>query len=100
MGLGDRLRGLARTAAGPRQPDGLAELHVGDPRFDDWEVVRDFPDQVTARSWHQALIEAGIDAVLTSDWPLDRFGRGDIALRVPRVRWLEAEELLSGWDED
>jgi hypothetical protein len=32
--------------------------------------------------------------VLTSDWPLDRFGRGDIALRVPAGRGIEAEELL------
>jgi hypothetical protein len=29
-----------------------------------------------------------------SDWPLDRFGRGDIALRVPPGRWSDAEELL------
>ena len=39
------------------------------------------------------------DAVLTSDWPLDRFGRGDIALRVPADRWSEAEELLGPDDE-
>jgi len=72
-----------------------AELHVGDPRFDAWEVVRDFEDLDTARAWHQTLVEQGIsEAVLTSDWPLDRFSRGDIALRVPAERWSEAEELL------
>jgi hypothetical protein len=32
--------------------------------------------------------------VLTADWPLDGFGRGDIALRVPPGRWSDAEELL------
>jgi hypothetical protein len=32
--------------------------------------------------------------VLTSDWPLDEWGRGDIALRVPRERAIEAEEML------
>ena len=77
-----------------------ADLHVGDPRFDDWEVVRDFEDLDTARAWHQTLTEQGIaEAVLTADWPLDRFGRGDIALRVPSERWSEAEELL-GPDDD
>jgi hypothetical protein len=72
-----------------------ADLHVGDPRFDEWEVVRDFEDLDSARAWHQNLVERGIaEAVLTSDWPLDRFGRGDIALRVPPGMWSEAEELL------
>jgi hypothetical protein len=72
------------------------DLHVGDPRFDDWEVVRDFEDLDTARAWRQSLAEQGLeDVVLTSDWPLDRFGRGDIALRVPADLWSEAEELLA-----
>jgi hypothetical protein len=72
-----------------------ADVHVGDPRFDDWEVVRDFEDLDSARAWHQNLVEQGIaEAALTADWPLDRFGRGDIALRVPPGRWSEAEELL------
>jgi hypothetical protein len=78
---------------------GGATLHVGDPRFDDWEVVHDFEDLETARAWRQHLAEAGIEAAVTSDWPLDRFGRGDIALRVPPGRWSEAEEFLSGLDE-
>ena len=58
------------------------EVHVGDPRFDDWESVRDFEDVKDARAWREHLASAGFDAVLTADWPLDRFGRGDIALRV------------------
>jgi hypothetical protein len=95
MGLRDRLTSLARSIGGARHPDGEAELHVGDPRFDDWEVVRDFEELEAARAWRQHLAEAGVDSVLTADWPLDRFGRGDIALRVPAGRWSEAEELLA-----
>jgi hypothetical protein len=71
---------------------------VDDPQFDSWEVVRDFGDLRTARAWHQALTEAGIAAVLTADWPLDRHGRGDIALRVHGEDWSEAELLLSNLD--
>lgn len=80
--------------------DGAAELHVGDPRFDHWEPVREFSRLETARAWSQHLSELGIEAVITSDWPLDRFGRGDISLQVPPGRWSEAEELLSGLDLD
>lgn len=58
-------------------------------------MVRDFEDLDTARAWRQHLEEGGIDAAITSDWPLDRFGRGDIALRVPPGRWSDAEEFLS-----
>ena len=58
-------------------------------------MVRDFGDVGTARAWHQSLSEAGIEAALTADWELDRFGRGDIALRVPPESWSEAEMLLS-----
>jgi hypothetical protein len=72
------------------------KLHIADQRFDDWEVVRDFEDLKTARAWRQHLSEAGIEAVMTSDWPLDPFERGDIALRVPPGRWSEAEEFLAG----
>lgn len=72
------------------------ELHVGDPRFDAWEVVRDFEDLPTARAFRQQVSDAGIEAVLTADWELDQFGRGDIALRVPPGSWSDAEELLGG----
>ena len=70
------------------------ELHVGDPRFDTWEVVGDFEDLESGQAWCQHLADMGIEAVLTADWPLDRFGRGDIALRVPPGSWSEAEEAL------
>ena len=58
--------------------------------------LHDFEDLETARAWRQHLAEAGIEAVITSDWPLDHFGRGDIALRVPPGRWSDADEFLSG----
>ena len=86
-----------KRAGAPRGGD---LLHVGDPRFDDWEVVRDFEDLQTARAWCQHLREAGMEAVMTSDWELDRFERGDIALRVPPGHWSEAEEFVSGLEED
>ena len=94
MGLRSGLAKLGRTI-GERHADGEAELHVDDPRFDDWEVVRDFAELRSARAWRQVLSEHGIDAVLTADWPLDEFGRGDIALRVPGERYIEADELLA-----
>lgn len=93
MGFRDRLRGL-------RGPGPAAELQVGDPRFDDWEVVREFDEIEAARSWRQHLEEVGIEAVITSDHALDRFGRGQIYLQVPRHRWSEAEEFLSNLDLD
>lgn len=90
MRLRDRLAQLLRG--------GDRDVHVGDPRFDDWEVVRDFEDLESAQAWRQHLTEAGVEAALTADWPLDRFGRGDIALRVPSGRWSEAEELLGDYE--
>ncbi len=94
MALGDRIRRLWGAAGGEPHPDGLAELRIGDASFDDWAVVGDFDDLETARAFCQSLTDRGVDAVLTADWPLDEFGRGDIALRVPPERELEAEELL------
>jgi hypothetical protein len=85
---------VGRAMGGVRRADGLAELHVGEARFDDWDVVRDFEELGTARAWRRVLVDAGIESVLTADWPLDEFGRGDIALRVPLDQALEAEEML------
>ncbi len=56
--------------------------------------MRDLEDVESARAWCQHLNELGIEAVITADWELDRFGRGDIALRVPAGSWSEAEEAL------
>lgn len=96
MGLRDWIPRRWRPGPGP----GQTPIHIGDPSYDSWEVVRDFVDVRTARAWHQALIEANIEAALTSDWPLDRFGRGDISLRVPAERWSEAEWHLSNLDDE
>jgi hypothetical protein len=81
------LRRLRRRA---REPN----IHIGDPRFDSWEVVRDFEDLESALAWRQHLVDVGIESAVTSDWPLDRFGRGDVALRVPPGLWSDAEEAL------
>jgi hypothetical protein len=94
MSLRDRLARWRRRSPGP----GVTPVYVDDAGYDSWEVVRDFVDVKAARAWHQVLVEAGIEAALTADWPLDRFGRGDIALRVPPDRWSEAELLLSNLD--
>ena len=94
MSLRDRLNRIWSVAGGDLHPDGLDELRVGDAAFDDWEVVRDFEDLETARAFRQSLTDQGMRAVLTADWPLDEWGRGDIALRVPRELAIEAEELL------
>jgi len=94
MALRDWLPRKARSGSGP----GQTPVYVDDPTFEGWEVVRDFGDVRTARAWHQSLTEAGIEAVLTADWPLDRFGHGDISLCVPGDRWSEAELLLSNLD--
>lgn len=87
-----RLRAMLTS----EEPDGARQVAVGDPRFDDWEVVREFGDLNAARAWRQHLEDAGIEAAITSDWPLDPHGRGDIMLQVPPGSWSEAEELLSG----
>jgi hypothetical protein len=89
-----RARGIAETAA-------ASDLHVGDARFDDWEVVADFEDLPSAQAWRRHLVEvAGIEAVLTADWALDRFGRGDIALRVRREDASDAEDFLGGLEAE
>ena len=75
------------------------DLHVADAYYDDWVVVRDFEDLDTALAFRNQLRDAGIRAVLTSDWELDRFRRGDIALRVEGADYGEAEVLLSGLDD-
>jgi hypothetical protein len=94
VGLRDRLGRLWGFAASDSHPDGLAELKVGDPAYDDWDVVEDFSELETARAFRQALTDRGAKAVLTADWPLDEYGRGDIALRVPPGSGPDAAEIL------
>ena len=82
-----------------RRPRGRV-LHVGDPRFDDWEVVADYEDLETARAFRDRLREFGFGAELTADEPLDEFRRGDIALRVPPEQYGDATVALEGLDLD
>jgi hypothetical protein len=77
-----------------------ADIHVGDATYDDWVVLRDFEDLETALAFRDHLRDAGIKAVLTSDWELDRFRRGDIALRVEGGDYGHAEVLVSGLEPD
>ena len=69
-------------------------LHVGDPRFDDWEVIED------AHAFRDRVREFGFKAELTADEPLDDFRRGDIALRVPPDEYGDATVALDGLDLD
>jgi hypothetical protein len=94
VGLLDRFRRIGAVAGGELHPDGLAEVAVGEAKYDAWDVVRDFDELETARAWHQQLTDQGVEAVLTADHPVDKWGRGDIALRVPPGSWSKAEELL------
>ena len=75
------------------------QVHVGDSSYDDWAVVRDFEDLESALAWRDHLRGAGIRSVLTSDWPLDEFRRGDIALRVEPGDYGDAEAFLSAFDD-
>jgi hypothetical protein len=82
-----------------RRGAGERKVHVGDATYDAWTVVRDFEDLETALAFRDRVRESGIKAVLTSDWELDRFGHGDIALRVESVDYGDAEVLLSGLED-
>src|SRR3954453_10345463 len=77
-----------------------AAVPAGDATYDDWSVGRDFEDVETALAFRDQLRDAGMKAVLTSDWELDRFHRGDIALRVEGGDYGDAETLLSGMKLD
>jgi hypothetical protein len=94
MALSDKFRQLFGVGDESLHPDGVAELKIGDASYDDWDVVRDFGELETARAWRQQLTDGGVKAVITSDHPLDEYGRGDIALRVPPGKWSEANEML------
>ncbi len=76
------------------------DLHVGDARLDAWEVVGDYEDLTTAKAFAAHLSGLGITCALTADWELDRFGRGDIALRVPPDEYGDATVVMDGLDLD
>ena len=73
-------------------------LHVGDPRFEEWETVADFENIETARAFAGQLLELGLEIALVADWELDRFGRGEIYLRVPPESYGDATVALDGLD--
>lgn len=93
MGLGDELRKAKEDFVEPHA-DGISEVQIGIPEYDDWSVLRDFSDLETARAFRQQLEEAGLKAVLTADQEPDGFGHGDIALRVPQADYGEASNFL------
>jgi hypothetical protein len=94
MGLRDRIGRLWGYAASDSHVDGVGELKVGDAAYDDWDVVEDFSELETARAFRQSLTDRGVEAVLTADWPLDQYGHGDVALRVPPGDGGRVAELL------
>ncbi len=89
MALGRFFRG--RTAR-------EAPVAIGDPRLEGWETVSTFEDAETAVAWRDQLRALGVDASCTADAPLDRFGRGDIYLVVPRDQWSRANEIIENLD--
>ena len=75
-------------------------IHVDAPEYDDWALVEDYEDLRTALAFRDRLRDLGLRAELTSDHPLDRFDRGDIALRVPPDQYGDATVALEGLDLD
>ena len=93
MGLREGLSRIWNAAGGEHPPDGLDELHVGDPAYDDWDIVGDFGDLATGRAFRQSLAERGVDR---ADIRLAarRVGtRRRLAARAPRRR-PDTEEML------
>ena len=71
---------------------------IDDPRFEGWETVSTFEDQITAVVWCDELRALGVDAACVADHPLDRHGRGDIYLVVAPSQWSHANEILENLD--
>jgi hypothetical protein len=84
----------------PRFLKARPALHVGAPEYDGWAVVEDYEDLETGLAFRDRLRDLGLTAELTADHPLDRFGRGDIALRVPPEQYGDATVALDGLDLD
>lgn len=82
-------------------PSGKIALRVGDAAYDDWPIVGDFEQVDVAKAFCQQLREAGYASEITSDWPLDDFGAGDIALRVhPEEDQWAARDLIEFAEDD
>lgn len=79
----------------PPPGGGRIKLRVGDAAFDEWPIVADFENLTTAMAFCGQLREGGFAAEITSDWPLDDFEQGDIALRVhPEEDQFAARDLV------
>ncbi len=89
---------MALFGRGRPRPPGPGDLHVGDFGFDDWETVADFADLQTAQAFAGQLTHLGIENALVADHELDRFGRGEIFLRVPGESYGDATVALDGLD--
>ncbi|MBK5230309.1 MAG: hypothetical protein JJE27_03955 [Thermoleophilia bacterium] len=95
------MAGWLRRRRFPPPGGGRVVLHVGDAAYDDWPIVGDFAELTTAMAFCQQLRERGFAAEITSDWPLDAFGVGDIALRVhPEEDQFAARELVEFAQDD
>ncbi len=85
--------GLFRRNKLPRT--GKIVLRVGDAAYDDWPIVADYQEITVAMAFCQQLRDAGFAAEITSDWELDQFGTGDIALRThPEEDQFAARDLI------
>jgi hypothetical protein len=74
------------------------QVLIADPRVEGWETVSVFEDQTTAVAWRDQLRQMGVAAQCAADYPLDRFGRGDIYLLVPPEQWSRANEIVENID--
>ena len=81
-----------------REAASQPEVSIADPRLEDWETVSTFSDKTTALAWRDQLRGLGLDANCAADYPLDRFGRGDIYLVVPAEQWSRASEIIENLD--
>lgn len=80
---------------------GKIELRVDDIAYDNWPIISDYTEISIAMAFCQQLRESGFAAEITSDWPLDQWGVGDIALRVhPDEDQFAARDLIDFAEDD
>ena len=82
----------------PRFGKPRSQLHIGAAAFDDWAAVEEYEDLETALAFRDRLRDLGLQAELTADYELDRFGRGAISLCVPPDQYGDATVALDGLD--
>ena len=91
--------GLFRRNKLPRT--GKIDLRIGDASYDDWPIVGEYGELTVAMAFCQQLRDAGYAAEITSDWPLDEFGVGDIAVRThPEEDQFAARDLIEFPEDD